>query len=1858
MDRDQQRQNKRNTVSGFSCTAGSELIPLQSPTGRPGADCDPKPAAPVPFAAATPPPCPPPLPVPLNLPPGLTVSNDTTTAYCPSTGGYSVTGTTASTVNVGEQQQIVLFTSLENITENQLNYLYEVVPTSSTAIIAAALSGATSTVINLTHLNYAQSEELIITIQDAKFTVNTLAVEQARNLLVCQVENSLQAAQCPSGAYFGPTASVPPGLPYVPSATSSTGSVLVTFALTPTAGGQTAFTLLNIPSLTAAAAQANSLALAQAESTLRCVYGNAATAAACCTSEAPGNNLGFTYCVPATGPTIPDSATAVGYFSVPQNTIFSVVSATEANSVARELSRNSLNCYFPSVGITATCAGTGSTSLGLTGLGLTGGPFAPASTTSIYLEPGSVILYDLTASVTAASEQAATLALASLNCFWSNAEQTDFCPPSGTFTAINNIIYNLAASETASANYSSTVPADTVISYVSYFEANQQALQLARANLSCTYCNNVVPATCSGGVNATIGAEEDLVCNVLAEVAQNTAISLGSILVNNSEGGINCCYGNDPVQNTLLCGPGALYDPNSTFTSADNFFLPANIITVCQSTTAPPPPPLLFSYASLFATDVATVGCCSDIQLCGGITGSLTALPTIWAEATNLFSGLAIGATFYTDESGTIPYAFPAGSEFVVSRSGARYYRSITGSTGYTDSLAACTACQGLTGYSFRGATLGSYASASAAYAYADIFCGGPTAQNITLYTPSLNPFADVVNSWYLDSCGLSAFNPVVAPGASNSYYAGNISGNTGKMLVFSIPGGNTSALNGQYNTTSCPVSKYAYSVYVNNTTCSTASGATTLYGTTAAPNLFTSYTGPTQFYTQQFNDSSVYSYTAGTTGYINYVAPDTTVYSRVINGSTAGELIECNSLYSVTVQWSNTAAADVCNYPNHFDPSNTGIYNSNIRSLWCDVENPFANGASAIFYTSPFPFNTNKFKPGVSGTVYLSQFTPGDTYRNAYREYTWSNTTSALKSYTGAFKSSPFLTSTVWAHSATANLMGATAVGNRPYTKFLLNASGCTANATYSDIKIALPQSSSVLSKTYKTIPFAPVANDLYSNFLLFDGIGYELSSNASGTASNTNFVLNDLTKVGAGFTGAIVRAANQQLIGNYQFGSPNFTAIPTYISSINTTSGAISLGGYYNQINTSFSGTAVYVTGFKIEAGNWTGSQFTCYGDLCNRVDVGHSLYSYYTGPSGPTSSFGYVTRVDGNTVYYTGAPGYSDFASYDIGTGASHGSGHVYIQGKQFTRFWGDDNKTQPLYFDLQSNNYNYLWTQTEGSTSQLVSYTPSKNLVLGNTAGSTASFIVAGINYSGLTMAAPRPYSYYAGTGVTYEPLTNQYITDSYYYNCDGTVDIVGDIVPFTTLGIIDSCCATVAPADTDLGGTVSACMYFSAYGTAGVDPSYCSATCDRVEIGNGQYWQGGTTLNGTYIVEGVPEGSYGPVGKTGPFGNGPVVAQGVYDLSFASTYFVNGNRLNVYPCRAQFGDIWPDPPIGFGWAREFIGYYNTSDPYDPIYPFDSSYPGGGTTVNSPTYFAQKNGSVLNVGYIFKDYEPAIGTNQTMSETGCNCGNFTAIEYSLTSGRRYSIWSTTAAAWAAVYQNEPGDYPTMVFNACTTGCTSIYTCTDRDDCDSGAPGLYAAPAPLEVISYSPSELTSFDFTSAPSVGGTAEDLKAEATALAQTLVNSFVRCYYLNDQQQGEACLPSQITASVGIVAAGEVVSLLSLDDANNRAQDIANSRTICLDPDTIGGPGCASTTIADAEGSDPNGLVDLSITFPKNDCAFNPVITVQTGLTLEPLSFTPVTICAAGGGTETRYLLGIDGNYSGQSYRIPLKPPGS
>ena len=353
MDRQTQRQNIRN-IEGSTCKADFALTPASLPAGRPVPGCETA-ASPQAFPFYSPTGCPLPLPDVVLSPSGLAISNDLQTAYCPTAVGYSSTGTIVFSVTAADQQTIVFFQTLEGITTQQLNYLYDAVPASSTAIITAALAGNTAQVKNLTKLNDTQATELIVQTQAAKFLVNTLAVDKARNSLNCQGYNEYQYASCTASAYFGPSAAVPPELPYSPTAFSATGAFTVPFTLKSTTGDQAAFTLLNIPGLTAATQLANELALASATRQLACVYQNDEQWASCCNTYP--NNLGYDYCVPNDIlPVLPALSPRVGVTGVATGYIFSAVSKSEANSLAADIARSLLNCYFPNEDSATSCS--------------------------------------------------------------------------------------------------------------------------------------------------------------------------------------------------------------------------------------------------------------------------------------------------------------------------------------------------------------------------------------------------------------------------------------------------------------------------------------------------------------------------------------------------------------------------------------------------------------------------------------------------------------------------------------------------------------------------------------------------------------------------------------------------------------------------------------------------------------------------------------------------------------------------------------------------------------------------------------------------------------------------------------------------------------------------------------------------------------------------------------------------------------------------------------------------------------------------------------------------------------------------------------------------------------------------------------------------------------------------------------------------------------------------------------------------------------------------------------------------------------------------------------------------------------
>jgi hypothetical protein len=323
------------------------------------------------------------------------------------------------------------------------------------------------------------------------------------------------------------------------------------------------------------------------------------------------------------------------------------------------------------------------------------------------------------------------------------------------------------------------------------------------------------------------------------------------------------------------------------------------------------------------------------------------------------------------------------------------------------------------------------------------------------------------------------------------------------------------------------------------------------------------------------------------------------------------------------------------------------------------------------------------------------------------------------------------------------------------------------------------------------------------------------------------------------------------------------------------------------------------------------------------------------------------------------------------------------------------------------------------------------------------------------------------------------------------------------------------------------------------------------------------------------------------------------------------------------------------------------------------PIDQFAPGGPTAVSNPAYWFNGGGNAPEAGYLFVNYVPDI-----YAAPGCNSGNFVPIEYSVTSGQRYSMWSDVYSAWQSVLQfgQIVNGSPAMAFNTSTAPCGSFgFFSVSSDALTDVTPNADAVTTASNVIKFNPSNYdvsNPFNFEAMPSVGGTAEDLKAKATELAQNIVNSFVRCFYFNLAAYGEPCPPTFISARQGFVADTEVVSNQSLLDAQKRAQDIANGRNICLPPDVVGGgAGCSQTRIEPASataGSDSDPIVGINLSYEPNQCIFTPTMTAKTSLTMENLIVTTMQICSVTGDAREIYVMGLEGAYDGQEIKVPVR----
>lgn len=1089
MDRNSQRQNKRNITSAPSCTAGFSLSASVLPAGRPTEDCvipGPGPSA---FAFQSLTACPPPPAEPRLIPDPLLVSSDAVVAYCPTAGAaYGLTGATAYSLSAGAQQQGVFFQALDSINNNQLNYLYDIVPSASADIITYSLSGNTAAVQGIIKLTLAQTEQLMGEIVSAKFIVDTIAVQEARNGLVCQTFNDAKYASCPTAAYFGSSAAVPESLkPYAVTAYTATGSFVTTLNLVSSTGDQEAFRLANIASLTAAKEEANSLATTFVERQLLCVYANDLQQATCHTGAgAAVNNLNYANSVPNdTLAVLPDLTPRIGAFSVTADTVFSNISKTAANETAVNIALSSLVCYFPNEDTTVECGSTtvdspypilssfdnyawsgtantitvlsnniaasdifyntrvlfsqadlpipggitsntiyyaataysvsGGVSFKLNSVtgshaqyenGYTGYLVDITSTSSSitasrlniftdyttgrysYALRGRILLNDLDSSITGANEIAQSNLTSLLECYWSNGTASATCAPQ-SFTAVDGNWYTIQASPTTSPVYSYTVEANSIISFISQENADEQALEQAENNLQCYYCNLRVDPLCTPegasaysdsqlpidpndfvpncwSINATSGMPPNEICDIFAPGAQNTAITISSIPLRDKKIAEDvCCYESEEVTNNIFCGTGAVRGL-SGLNSQDSFFLPSGTIILCSTGGVPPRPTYRFEYNNLWVASSFDYFCCTgsscysgDLAYVGTLYGDATLAFSTNTSYTVFYSGSSTSATAYNFSSSG-PHGFTAYYLIQDAPGSSAVARDVVVLGGIpssgTRNISYCGECNvPKTEYNFDIASFTlPYSAEKVSEKITELLCGNLAASNtsVNIYSYSSTALNNLQgSSWYQSECGGSAYAPVTS---TTGYVLADISA-TGymKYMVFNTAGQNVPYLTG---TAAYPGSS-AYNVSGIAVTSTVSNAVSDIFCNSGLATSFVVYSGSSNaFSPSNTSERKWYSSTCGTpftpnsgTSYVlgfTSVTGDKyyTVFSTSGSNSTFSAVSHtggCYGIFSYEVIPSSTSCS----------ASNTPI------TLYSSVSGAFTTNAAATayFYTAQY---------------------------------------------------------------------------------------------------------------------------------------------------------------------------------------------------------------------------------------------------------------------------------------------------------------------------------------------------------------------------------------------------------------------------------------------------------------------------------------------------------------------------------------------------------------------------------------------------------------------------------------------------------------------------------------------------------------------------------------------------------------------------------------------------------------------------------------------------------------------------------------------------------------------------------------
>lgn len=1114
MDRNSQRQNRREAAS---CTAAFVLNTSALPAGRPSPACAPALPGPSAFAYQGLTACPPLPAEPRLIPAPILVSSDPVVAYCPTAGvSYGLTGATAYSLSAGAQIQGVFLQSLTGINNNQLNYLYDIVPSASADIISYSLAGNTASVQGIVKLTLAQTEQLMADIVSAKFLVDTLAVEEARNGLLCQTYNDAQYATCPTAAYFGPSSAVPSSLkPYAVTAYTATGSFVTVLNLVSSTGDQEAFRLANIASLTAAKEEADTLARDFVERQLLCIYGNDSQQATCHTGAGSSiYNLGYTYEVPTdTLGVLPELTPRVGSFSVSADTVFSNISKTAANSNAASLALSSLVCYYPNEDISVACGSTTVASpypvLGSfdnygwsatansvtvfssaisvvdipyntriifdfsaepTPAGLTSGVMyysataysvsggiafklnsatgtqaqyesgytgylvditntafsATAARLNIltdyttgrysYALRGRVILNDISSSVTAATDVAQSNLASLLECYWANGTASATCAPQ-SFTGVDGNWYTIPASPTTSPVYSYTVDANSIISFASQLDADQQALEQAENNLQCYYCNLRVDPLCTPegasaysdgqlpldpndfipncwSINATSGMPPDEICDIFAPGAQNTAITISSIPLRDKKITEDvCCYESKEVTNTIFCETGAVRGL-SGLNSQDSFYLPSGTIILCSTGGVPPRPSYRFEYSNLWVASSFDYFCCTGSSC---YNGTATYVGTLYGDASLAFSTNTNYTVFYTgsstaapayDFSSSGPHGFNAFYLIQDSPGSSAVARDVVTLGGIpssgTRNIGYCGACSvPKVEYNFDIVpfTL-PYSAEKISAAVSTLLCNNLALSNtsVNIYSYSSTALNNLQGSqWYAYECGSTPYYPVTA---TTGYVLADISA-TGftKYMVFSSTGQNTPYITG---TATYPGTS-SYSVGGVEVTTSINKAISDIFCQGGSATYFTVFSNSSSaFSPNNSGERKWYSSTcgspfapnSGTSYVIGYTSVTGAKYYTVFG--TSGS----NSTYSAVA---NTGG---CYGIFSYDviPASTGCSAPvSPVTLYSSVSGAFTYNASATayFYTAQYDANV-QYQPiaSIVAPSYLNWFSPnGNLY-------------------------------------------------------------------------------------------------------------------------------------------------------------------------------------------------------------------------------------------------------------------------------------------------------------------------------------------------------------------------------------------------------------------------------------------------------------------------------------------------------------------------------------------------------------------------------------------------------------------------------------------------------------------------------------------------------------------------------------------------------------------------------------------------------------------------------------------------------------------------------------------------------------